>query len=440
MASRKRKERENRHEHDFTDDDPDAHVRPDPMAGVPRWMRADVEQDSEMSDDFAFLGGRDPQQPRGGGGGKRKRQNNGDWQPSGGGREREREREEDDAEADFMNNFGDGNTTSSGGGTTASSFSSMPSEIHEPPGGGRGRRKKGGAFESDDKDYKKEKGIHFVAKDFDVSRVLNGETLRASKREKEFVKNLGNPPSTPGSDQQGGGAQPGGRDTADGPEAFYQRCKKMAEGDDNDEEAFDTDGGRLDPQMRQHINCPLCKYASVGSSQVDRDFMNAFELMTDLEIEKYGYAHNVVLHREMRDVFNAHQQMILERGGTNVIFVTAEEVTLHFMHHEICNPLRLIGEQVIYLRDTLRRARPGLFGTANDEDFWNKPAQKQFLAVQKQFKDFVLCFTAMRAQMNIQAPWIKMRSPANMGGRTGKPSRHLAGAPQRGKFTNEFMV
>ena len=422
-----------RFDNDFTDA-PDAH-EPDRFRNVPRWMRGDGDDINYDFMDGQRPGADDDERPR--------RRQTGRKRAAGGAPPPPSTGAFGDGDDDFAKFFEDafGDPFATNEDTSSSSFSA-PSELHESTGGDeriprgarapRGKRQKrsnsppaGGEFDVDDKEYKMERGVNFVGQDLDAARVLNGETLRTSAREREVLR-----AAAEQAPEAVGGA------TGEGAEQFYQRCRKMMEGDD-DEDAFDTDGGRLAHETARHTQCKLCRYASMRSTEIDPKFANAFDMMSDVELEKLGYAHFAQICREMRVVFNAQQQTIRNNHG-EAFFVTTEEVATHFLDHDISNPLRLIGEQVTALRHILRTGRKYIFGNADGRNFWNSPKTKMFLATQKQYKDFVVAFTIMRQQLNIQQPWTKMRAPAPPGANKTK-SRHLTGAPAEGRFTSPFV-
>ena len=422
--------------HPQTDDVPDALPR-DPMRDVPRWMRPGADHDSEASDHYAFMEGRHPGQEREGGRRKRAAPGRGAARPSS------------PDNAGFANFFADafGDAFDDGSGSASASSMSDPSEYHESAGGGRGRQQRprkrqkqapaggadegeaeadamGGEFENDAKEFKMEKGVNYVGKDLDVTRMLNGETLRTSAREKEALR------------AAAAAEVLDDAEFGEGPDAFYQRCRNMMVGDDDDD-AFDCTDHAMADETKKHAACKLCRYAGMRSAEIDAQFQNAFDMMCDVELEKYGYAHFAQICREMRIVFNSQQQAIKSNHG-EAFFVTTDEVARHFLNHDISNPLRLIGEQVFILRDVLRKGRKFIFGDADGRNFWNSPKTKVFLATQKQYKDLVFAFSVMRQQLNLQQPWTKMRAPLPPGGNRQK-SRHLTGAPVDGRFTNQYV-
>jgi len=324
----------------------------------------------------------------------------------------------------------------------------MPSEFHEAANGGesrRGRGRRGGGedeaeeadmFEEKDKDFKKEKGIKFVSEDFNVAQALNGETMRTSARERTFLENLASGAVNLADLGTGDG------NMNDGPEGFYQRWQAMAQGD-KDDDAFDNGGSgrpkRPDPGIREHMDCVLCDMTSSSGAKMDSDTWNSLEMMMDIKSDKIGYAHNVAIFRHMRDAWNTNQTRMRDRGEKNVRFLSTAEIRNHYLMHDTTDPLLLMNEQVTYLRDASRRARRSIFGRADGREFWNYAANKEWLKTQKQYKDFLLCFAAMRAHMNSQPTALKMRAPLSAALGTGKVSRHMVGAPQRGRYTSEFI-
>ncbi len=74
----------------------------------------------------------------------------------------------------------------------------------------------------------------------------------------------------------------------------------------------------------------------------------------------------------MMTLFNAQQGAVQLNGG-KVFYVTLQEVRTHFCFHDMCNPMRQVGERLQMQREIMRKGVGYIYGTVNGKRYWNKP-------------------------------------------------------------------
>jgi hypothetical protein len=410
-----------RYDNDFTEG---VH-EPDRLRNVPRWMQPDGSSEADVN--YDFMNGDAPRGEGGGGkrrAGTRKRAAGEGPAPAG---------MDDDFEKFFEQAFGggDNNTASSAASSSFSSFSSG-SDVHEGPPPRRGAKRQKES-EAEEDDGVQEPMQEHVLVDLDITRIVNGETIRTSAKEREILRNAEK--RAPEDEVKGG----------ESPEEFYERCRRQMD-TGNEPDAFDTDGGRLAGATALHMNCKLCRHARKRSVDMNRQFFDAYEQMINLEDEKLGYTTGAQLYIEMAAVFNAAQKQI-HRDHGEAFFVTAEEVGRHFKYHDFSSAPRLILEQLVATRECLNKQRGFNFGAVRSMDprstaeraTWQVNNTKMYMASQKHYLTLLGHFCNARHILNLNKPWLRMSGPPDADAGKREKSRHLTGAPLQGKFTSAFV-
>lgn len=197
--------------------------------------------------------------------------------------------------------------------------------------------------------------------------------------------------------------------------------------------------GPLESQQPMHNigSCRLCSHCSIRSIEEEGEFRNAYDIICNYDIEKYGYVSDTQMFIEMADLFNRQQSFIKKNGGT-CFWVTAEEVRDHFVYHDMNNPMRIIGEELIYLKEVIRKGRTHLIGKANGKTFWNGAKTKLYLSTLKEYKSMYREYITYRHQINMHTLTQKMKASPKKD--KAVPSRHLNGAVPAGKHSLQYII
>lgn len=311
-----------------------------------------------------------------------------------------------------------------GGNTRGRGRGGRPARPQNAPGCGN--------IDLQHREYKDEKNILFDGQDLDTARVLMGEYIRSTEKEKERLKRLEEQRNADDAPDDDDAALEGGvaadRDAK-------QNCRRMIVDDCYDyEDAASSAGDKA--LLDKHERCRLCRYLSMRTSNDASDFQNAYDSMVDLDYRAYGYMHDAQLFKEMCIIFNTMQRMVRDKGGF-FFLITVEEVATHFREHNITNHLRELGELKLTVRNVIRKGRSYLFGKADQRDFWNSPKTKTFFSGVKILDSLIKGFTSARREMD----YLMANGGANSFQRSkasSSQSRHLHGARVPGRFENNY--
>ena len=321
----------------------------------------------------------------------------------------------------------------------------------------------GGIVDAMDKKTKFEATIDYVGKDLYLSKLISGEALKTTDRQKKLIEDFTNFGIGDGSltDELN-------NPDVDEEENARRRYRQMishkdrsgnpanAAQNDVDFEGLDMDCGDDDygegnaQDIKQnalmHLNCKLCQHTSIQADAMDKDFYDAYTAVQELDFEKTCYAHDAQIFKEMAVVFNAHQKYIKDNGGSNYFFLTPDEMRNHFMWHDTSNPLRHLNMELKELKEIRKNGRQHLFGRAkNGRKFWNESKTKLFLSVLKAEQGLINNIALLRHQMNMN-PRGAQEWKGGRGSGKGKMitgggnlvSRHLNGAAKQGRYNNEY--
>lgn len=178
--------------------------------------------------------------------------------------------------------------------------------------------------------------------------------------------------------------------------------------------------------------CRICQHAGLPNGEAARAAtMNGYWKMIDYDLLKYGYAPDEAIFQEMADIFNREQQKVGKSGG-EVFFITVEDVRDHMTWHNISNPMRVPGRQLIMCSEIIRECRDQLFGTTTLEDgsvrrIVHRDNLKTTLLFMKQILMVNREFALLRSQVN-ESLQFGRTAGASRGGPSGA-SRHLSSGP-----------
>lgn len=256
---------------------------------------------------------------------------------------------------------------------------------------------------------KKEITFDFKGEDMEMSKMLCGMNIKTSENERKMIHDL----------------EQGAELLEDVP--MDRRFRNMM-----------AAGAVKSPKTLHNIgNCRLCSHCSIRSIEEDEKFRNAYDMICKYDIEKYGYVSDTQMFTEMADLFNRQQSFIKKNGGT-CFWVTAEEVRDHFVYHDMNNPMRIIGEELIYLKEVIRGGRTHLIGKANGKKFWNGAKTKLYLSTLKEYKALYREYITYRHQINMHTLTQRMQSVPKKD--KAGPSRHLNGAVPPGRHSLQYII
>ena len=283
------------------------------------------------------------------------------------------------------------------------------------------------------KEAKLEFLIGYKGKDLGLSKVLGGDYIKTGKKQRDIIDRFNNMDIEDDGDDEKDSERR--RNKASVFEDLLdcendldssQFIRERSQGDEDD--GGSEDEAKIRQNIIKHSNCALCKHTSVKFEDMNPDFCDAYKEITNLDREKVCYANDPVIFNQMAIMFNTTMRF-LKKNGHYHFFVTPEEIMLHFKYHDTSNALRPLNELLQETREIRRRGRKYLFGKANGKfDFWNTPKSKLYLQFARQEMMLINNIAVMRGQMLAN----------NNKEDISKPSRHMAGASKKGKFSLDF--
>ena len=192
--------------------------------------------------------------------------------------------------------------------------------------------------------------------------------------------------------------------------------------------------------LKKHTHCLLCTHASMTTEEVDRDFMNAYQMIVDLDIAKHGLTSDLQLFKEMKLLFNTQQRLVKQQGG-RWFFLTVQEISEHFREHDISNPLRPIGERIKGLEEIMRRGSKYIFGESNGRKYWNEQYSKLYLSVLNHHRIDTNLYRDTRASM-VASGWNPRSTVGGVLSKTKNPlagQRHMTGADADRRYGSRYV-
>jgi len=295
-----------------------------------------------------------------------------------------------------------------------------------------------------DKDTKFEKMINYKGKDLSLSKVLGGEYMKTSAKQKKMIEDFNNMNCN---DDGEDGCNLQDKNTYKNMIDDLMDCDDANDEDndqfinnkdDDDDEDDDDNDERIRNKIKKHMGCRLCKHTSVRFSDMDPDFVDAYKDITRLDREKVCFAHDPEIFNQMTMLFNTKQRFVKKNGGYH-FFVTPEEIMTHFKYHDTSNPLRPLNELLLEAREIRRRGRKYLFGKANGQKYWNQSKTKMYFMAAKQEQTLINNIAILRSQMlmGLDNDHGLFRGSGNKAD-ISKPSRHMTSGGKKGKFSLEF--
>ena len=284
-------------------------------------------------------------------------------------------------------------------------------ETNLPPGCDRGE-----AVDKGEGNAKLDKLLRFTGYDLAMTSKLCGEDIQHDPREIQLIQRVDRRLT-----KRIKGPQPNGAN------------KDGSEDSSEDSSVFGKPGNENYVVARNR--CNICRHAGLPNSDSRGATMNAYWKMIEYDLLKYGYAPDEAIFQDMADVFNREQQKVRKSGG-DVFYVTVEDVRNHMTWHNVSNPMRIPGRQLIMCNEIIRECRDQLFGTTPMPDgSTRRIVHRDNLKTMHLFMKHSLLvnreFTLLRSQVNesLQSGRFSAGAGARSGPSKSGASRHLSSGP-----------
>lgn len=194
-------------------------------------------------------------------------------------------------------------------------------------------------------------------------------------------------------------------------------------------------------ERKRHENCVICKHTCLPLGKGDRDFENAHRKMTIYDLEKCGFIPDVVLFKEMRDVFN-REQFFMGQYREEVVKLTVADVQMHYTHHDMTNPLRRTLTHLRLFEEMLQEGAKFGFGLVDGHKFMNSNKITSLMKISKRCEELQRTFMNLRAQITQELEENYGAEAAGNGGgpASKKKSRHQNGTAAAGRFATNHLL